>query len=126
MLTSKERAALRADAHHVRPIASIGKGGVSDEFVESINTSLDANELIKINILQNCDIPAVDAANELSVRTRSEVVQVIGKKITLYRKSTKKQPEKQPPLSKAESKAAFAKYKKFGKPKRVRQKSTKK
>ena len=123
-MTSKERAELRAKAHHLRPIASIGKGGISDDFISNIDISLEALELIKVNILQNCDIPAEEAAQELSKRTRSEVVQVVGKKITLYRYSHTKNKVVHTPNS--EGKKGVSKHSsKFAKPKRVRQKSSK-
>lgn len=90
MLTSKERAELRSQANKLSAIFSLGKDGISKEFSKAIDSALEARELVKINILQNCDITAREAADELSVSTRSEVVQVIGGKFVLYRKSVKK------------------------------------
>ena len=89
MLTSKERADLRSKANRLSPIFSLGKDGISKEFAKGVDGALETRELVKINILQNCDIEPKDAANELSRATRSEVVQVIGGKFVLYRKSQK-------------------------------------
>lgn len=91
MLTSKERADFRAKAHHLNPIFNIGKDGIGNEFIKGIDGALEARELIKINILKNCDLYPQEAAEELAKKTRSEIVQVIGKKIVLYRKSRKVQ-----------------------------------
>ena len=121
MLTSKERADLRATAHHLRPIFSIGKDGISDEFIKGVDSAIEQRELVKINILQNCDIDPKEAAETLRRGTRSEVVQVIGKKITLYRKTHKK--ETAPAAAEPHKKGAKAK--KFTKAPKPRQKSTK-
>lgn len=90
MINSKQRAELRSKAHHIDPIFSIGKEGIGKEFIKAIDSAIEARELIKINILKNCDLYPKEAAEELSKKTRSEVVQIIGKKIVLYRKSKKK------------------------------------
>lgn len=90
MLTSKERAKLRSLASKGEALYQIGKNGVTPELTESINEALEAKELIKISVLNNCEIEPKEAAEMIGGRTRSEVVQVIGRKIILYRKSSKK------------------------------------
>lgn len=90
MLTSKQRAFLRGLANRMEPIFQIGKGGGSPEVVKSLDESLEARELIKISVLKNSDEDPHELAERLAGRTRSEVVQVIGKKIVLYRQSKKK------------------------------------
>jgi RNA-binding protein len=89
-MTSKERAYLKGLAMNQDPILSLGKSSLTPEFCNSVSEALAARELIKINVLKNClDDPSVIAAT-LAERTRSEVVQVIGRKIVLYKPSKDK------------------------------------
>jgi len=87
MLTGKERAALRARANGMPAIFHLGKAAITPEFTEGIREALEARELIKIDTLQNCDMEPKEAARILSERTGSEVVQIVGRKIILYKKS---------------------------------------
>ena len=89
-LTSKERAELRGKAHHLNTIFHIGKEGVTPEFVIGVRDALEARELIKIDINQNCDLDVDEAAEIVASRTGSEIVQTIGRKIVIYRKSKNK------------------------------------
>lgn len=89
-MTSKERANLKGQANTIEPIFSIGKSSLTPEITEAINEALEARELIKISVLKNCVDDSREIANMLAERTRSEVVQVIGKKIVLYKKARKK------------------------------------
>lgn len=83
--TSKQRAYLKGLAMNMTPIFQIGKSSLTPELTAAVAEALEARELIKISVLQNClDDPKV-IAQYLSERTRSEVVQVIGKKIVLYK-----------------------------------------
>jgi len=90
MITSKQRAHLRALANTIEPIFQVGKYGVTPELTSAIDEALEARELIKIHILQNCMEDPKDICQKLSERTHSEPVQVIGKKIVLYRPSKEK------------------------------------
>jgi RNA-binding protein len=90
MLTSKQRAQLRAMANGIDTVLTVGKDGVSPQLTEAVNEALEARELIKLGILSNCADDPRSVAEMLSGRTRSEVVQIIGKKIVLYRKNKKK------------------------------------
>jgi RNA-binding protein len=90
MITSKQRAYLRSLANTIGPIFQIGKEGISDNFLKQINDALEARELIKISVLENCNNGAKDLCNELANSVNAEPVQVIGRKIVLYRKSEKK------------------------------------
>lgn len=84
-MTSKQRAYLKGLAMTMDPILQLGKSSVTPENTKSVAEALEARELIKINVLQNCaDDPKV-LAQMLAERTHSEVVQVIGKKIVLYK-----------------------------------------
>lgn len=67
------------------PILQLGKGGVTPENTASVDEALAARELIKISVLQNCLEDPRQMAEVLAERTRSQIVQVIGKKIVLYR-----------------------------------------
>jgi len=88
-MTSKERASLKALAHGLQAVFQIGKNGATPELVQGIDDYLEAHEIIKINVLNNCLEDPRNLAEVLSGRTRSQVVQVIGKKIVLFRKSNK-------------------------------------
>lgn len=93
-MTSKQRAYLKSLAMGLDPILQIGKAAVTPEITKSVDEVLEARELIKIHVLKNCVADARDIAELLAERTRSQVVQVIGKKIILYRESkTKKKIE---------------------------------
>ena len=84
-MTSKQRAYLKSLAMKMDPIMQIGKATVTPELTNSVEQALEARELIKINVLKNCVADPTDIAALLAERTRAEVVQVIGKKIVLYR-----------------------------------------
>ncbi len=86
-MTTKERAYLKSKASTMEAILHIGKASLSPEAVASIREALDARELIKIGVLKNCADDPKDLAQIVAERTRSEVVQVIGKKIVLYKKN---------------------------------------
>ena len=84
-MTSKQRAYLIGLASKEQTIIHIGKNGITPELTASVDEALEARELIKISMQQNCaDLPA-NLAETLAGRTNSEIVQVIGKKIVLYR-----------------------------------------
>lgn len=87
MLTSKQRAYLRGLANTIDPIFQIGKSGITPALTDAINDALEARELIKINILKNCFEEPRYLCSVLSERTHSEPVQVIGRKIILFRAS---------------------------------------
>ena len=89
MKTTKQRAYLRGLAQNLSPIFQIGKNGINDNQVLQINDALEAREIIKITLLDSTPDNKHSIANELAERTNSDVVQVIGKKITLYKRSSK-------------------------------------
>lgn len=84
-MTSKQRAYLKSIAMKTEPILQLGKGGVTPENTASVEEALAARELIKISVLNNCLFDPKEMAAVLAERTHSQVVQVIGKKIVLYR-----------------------------------------
>ncbi|MGO5333628.1 ribosome assembly RNA-binding protein YhbY [Enterococcus cecorum] len=89
MLTGKQKRFLRSQAHHLQPIFQIGKGGVNEAMNTQIAEALEKRELIKVSLLQNTDEVADKAALEIAQATNSEVVQVIGRVIVLYKTSSK-------------------------------------
>ena len=87
MLTSKQRAYLRGLATNEPTIMQIGKGGISENLIKTVSDALEARELIKLSVLENCDYTVREAADELALAVRADVVGVIGRKIILYRES---------------------------------------
>lgn len=87
MLTGKQKRFLRSKAHHLQPLFQIGKHGLTESVIEQIEEALEAKELIKVNILQNCGEDKNDIATQLSEREGLEVVQVIGNVLVLYKES---------------------------------------
>ena len=72
------------------PIINVGKSSVTPELITSVDEAIEKRELIKISVLKNClDDPKI-IAQTIAERTKSQVVQVIGKKIVLYRMNKKK------------------------------------
>ncbi len=89
MITSKQRAYLRSLANSEPTIMQVGKGGISENLIKTLSDALEARELIKISVLENCDYTAREAADELGEALGAEVAGVIGRKIILYRESEK-------------------------------------
>ena len=89
-MTSKQRAYLKSLAMNTEPIFQMGKSSLTPELTKAVDEALAARELVKINVLQNCADDPHELASNLSERTRSQVVQVIGKKIVLYREGKDK------------------------------------
>lgn len=90
MLSSKQRAYLKSLSVHLDTIFQVGKGGITDVMTEQISNALEARELIKLRVLDNSDYSSREAAEIIAEATNSEVVQTIGTKFVLYRKSEKK------------------------------------
>ena len=84
-MTTKQRAYLKGLAMTMDPILQLGKGGLTPENTAAVDEALAARELIKISVLQNCMDEPKELAALVGERTRSQVVQVIGKKIVLYK-----------------------------------------
>ena len=93
-LTSKERAYLRSLANTMDPIFQFGKGGVSDNFIKQIDDALEARELIKITLLENADAAPKEVAAVLCDKALCQSVQIIGRRIVLYRMARDKDKRK--------------------------------
>ena len=94
-MTSRERAELKTEAVKLDSIFQIGKSSLTPQFVEAIRDALAARELIKISVLKNCADEPRELAQIVAERTGSQVVQVIGKKIILYKENPDKKKKKQ-------------------------------
>ena len=84
-LTGKQRRYLRGLGHHLTAVGQIGKEGITPSFTQAVDQALDDHELIKIRIGQNALVDRQQAAAELAVQTTSEVAQVLGNTVLLYR-----------------------------------------
>ena len=84
-LTSKQRADLKSLAMTMQPVQYFGKASLTEENLRNVEEALAARELIKLGVLKNCDDDPGEIAEALAENTGAEVVQVIGKKIVLYR-----------------------------------------
>lgn len=89
-MTSKQRAALRAQANGIDALFQVGKGGISDTLIKQTDDALTARELIKLKVLrESCPETAKDVAEKLAAATNSEVVSVIGGCMIFYRYNKK-------------------------------------
>ena len=86
-MTSKQRAYLKGLAMNIDPIFQVGKSSLTPENTEAIGEAFNTRELIKIAVLKNCMDDPREIAEMVAGRTQSEVVQVIGKKIVLYKEN---------------------------------------
>lgn len=93
MITTKQRASLRALAHGLTPVVIIGKDGLTENVVSSINDALEARELIKIKLLSTCDIPTREISNKVCEKLGADGIQCIGSVVVVYRKSNKENVE---------------------------------
>lgn len=85
-MTSKERAALRAQANSLEALIYIGKSGITDALVKQTEDAIKAHELIKLKVhMETSPISPRDAANELAAAVNADVIQVIGGVLVLYR-----------------------------------------
>ena len=89
-MTTKQRAYLKSLAMTMDPIFQIGKNSMTPELTNAVDVALAARELIKISVLKNCMDDPRALAEMVAERTHSQVVQVIGKKIVLYREGKDK------------------------------------
>ena len=87
MITTKQRAFLGTQAMTLSATIQIGRDGLLPEITQMVDDALEAKELVKLNVQRNCFTPVKELAGILAERTHSDVVQVVGRKITLYRYS---------------------------------------
>ena len=89
MLTGKQRSYLKGLAHNLDPLFQLGKSGLTENFIKQVEEALETKELIKIKILQNCDLDPTETANEIVEELNAEFVQSIGSKFVVYKESKK-------------------------------------
>ncbi len=89
-MTTKQRSYLKSLAMNMDASLSLGKSSLTPEFTAAVAEALEARELVKINVLKNCSDDLHVIAQILSERTNSEVVQIIGRKIVLYKEGKDK------------------------------------
>jgi RNA-binding protein len=92
-LTGKERAALRAAVNRLPATVHVGQQGLTSALRESLEDALRSHELVKIQLGKLTDLPVQDAARQLALACGAEVIQVIGRTTTLYRKKPQPEPE---------------------------------
>lgn len=85
MLTGKQRRHLRGLGHELKPIVLVGKDGIDDGLVAAVDQALADHELVKLKVGESADLDRHEAADALAQRTHSEVAQVLGNTVLLYR-----------------------------------------
>jgi RNA-binding protein len=86
-LSGRDRASLRAEAHHLTALVHIGQAGLSPTVIQSLDDTLRTHELVKVQIGKPVEMKAKDVAAALATATGAAVIQVIGKTATLYRRN---------------------------------------
>ncbi len=89
MITSKQRAFLRGKASSINATFQLGKDGITDNMIKTLNDALEANEIVKIHVLENSGYDPKEALNELSEKIGAEPVTQIGYKVVIYKESLK-------------------------------------
>ncbi len=87
MITSKQRAFLRKEAHGIPPVFQIGKNGITEELLSQLSLALESRELIKVHILETALLDTKPTANEVAEKLGAEPVQAIGSKFVLYKRA---------------------------------------
>jgi len=87
MLTSKQRAYLRGVASKEDAIFQVGKGGIGENLINQVRDALKARELVKITVLDAAMLTADEAAHRLAEETKADIVQVMGNKLTLFKRN---------------------------------------
>jgi RNA-binding protein len=86
-MKGRERADLRAEAHHLSPIVHVGQHGITPALIASLDDALRTRELVKVKLGKSADVAPRTAAGEIAAATSSEVIQVIGRTATFYREN---------------------------------------
>ena len=89
-MTSKQRCKLKSIAANLSPVTQIGKGGITENLLNTLSEALEAREIIKVNVLQNAEADADTIAQNVAELLGAEVVYVIGRKVVFYRRSSRK------------------------------------
>ncbi len=89
MITSKQRAALRAQANTLDTVMQIGKGGITDSVVLQAEQAISNKELIKVRVLESALLTTREACETLAQAIGAEPVQCIGSRFVLYKRNEK-------------------------------------
>ena len=89
-MTSKQRSKLKSIAANLSPVTQIGKGGITENLLNTLSEALEAREIIKVNVLQNAEADADTIAQNVAELLGAEVVYVIGRKAVFYRRYSRK------------------------------------
>jgi len=89
-LTAKQRQHLRSLAHGLEPLVQVGNKGISDTLIDQILDQLGAHELIKVRFNTECSVEPAEVADDLALRTKSQLVQTMGRIVVLYRRHDEK------------------------------------
>jgi RNA-binding protein len=85
VLTGKQRRHLRSLGHELKPVVQVGKDGIDEGLIKAVDQALTDHELIKLKIGENADVERHEAADAIAAQTKSEVAQVLGNTVLLYR-----------------------------------------
>jgi RNA-binding protein len=98
-MTGKERAILRAHANRLSATVHVGQQGLTGALLHSLDDALRTRELVKVHLAKQADLGAKEAASQLAGAVKAEVVQVIGRTVTIYRHNPKleRKPDAAPP-----------------------------
>ena len=86
-ITSKERAELRAEAHHLSALVHVGHQGLTDSLYQALDDALRTHELVKVALARTTDVKPKDAAHDIAEKLGADIVQTIGRTCTLYREN---------------------------------------
>jgi RNA-binding protein len=100
-LSSRRRAELRAEAHHLQPLVQVGHQGLTPALVHSLDDALRTRELVKLQLGRHSELDVKDTAHHLAGRLGADVVQVIGRTATLYRENPEKHRADESPRARA-------------------------
>lgn len=100
-LSSKRRAELRAEAHHLQPLVHVGHQGITDAVMQTVDDALRTRELVKLQMGRHAEIDVRKTAHELAAKLQADVVQVIGRTTTLYRENPELRREREAPRGRA-------------------------
>lgn len=90
MLTKTQKAYLKSLCNTLKPLVIIGKNGITENVIDTTEEVLRAKELVKVSLLESCDLSLDEVAIELARETNSEIIYQIGRKVCLYRRNLRK------------------------------------
>ena len=88
MLTSKQRASLRSIAQNIDPVTQVGKLGVNEALIESLDKAIEKREIIKVTVLENSDLIPKEAGFIIAEKLGAEFLCATGRKLVFYRRSS--------------------------------------